>query len=265
MKKYHYLYELRLKSDPRYYYRGKHSTNNLEDGYLGSGSQVKLLRKQYGEDCFTKVITKFCNSLQEVLTEEEQYVGDLWKSDPFCLNLTPGGAFQGKFDMTGAIVSEQTREKERQNRLGKKNSEETRKKLSEKLKGKKRSKEHIAAIVAAHKGVPRKDSTKQKLSEALSGRPKSKEHVEKIRACKVGRIWIHKDSKSKQIFPIELSVWENLGWSKGRVLGQGRPVGIELNYIHKGTKRKQVSNEDLPVFLENGWKKGTKDANTKSN
>lgn len=262
MKKYHYLYELRLKSDPRYYYRGKHSTNNLEDGYLGSGSQVKLLRKQYGEDCFTKVIVRFCNSLQEVLTEEEQYVGDLWKSDPFCLNLTPGGAFQGKFDMTGVPKSEHTRELSRQGRLGKRHTEETKERISKTKKGTKLSEETRLRMQKARLGKPRPVSVAEKVSKALSGRPKSKEHVEKIRACKVGRIWIHKDSKSKQIFPAEFSVWENLGWSKGRVLGQGRPVGIKLNYIHKGTERKQVSNEDLPVFLENGWKKGTKDANT---
>lgn len=256
MKKYHYLYELRLKSDPRYYYRGKHSTDNLNDGYIGSGSRVKQLLQEYGKDCFTKTVYKFCKNLQEVLQEEELYVGTLWKTDPFCLNLTPGGAFSGKFDMTGVPVRPETREKERKNRLGKKASEETKQKISKIHKGKKLTQEHILKIVQAHLGVPRKESTKQKVSAALKGKPKSLEHIKKMKECKLGRIWINNGNSSKLLLPEVAEEYLKQGWVRGRIQGQSRPKGMQLVYIHKGSNRKQVKSEDLQFFLENGWKKG---------
>lgn len=256
MKKYHYLYELRLKSDPRYYYRGKHSTDNLNDGYVGSGSRVKALLQEQGQECFTKVIYKFCKNLQEVLQEEEQYVGDLWKTDPFCLNLTPGGAFSGKFDMTEVPVRPETREKERKNRLGKKASEETKQKISKIHKGKKLTQEHIQKLVQAHTGVPRKESTKQKVSIALKGKPKSLEHIRKMKECKIGRVWINNGIESKILLPELAEPYLNQGWVKGRLEGQSRPKGTKLTYIHKGADRKQVSDENLQFFLENGWKRG---------
>lgn len=90
MKKFHYVYELRLKSDPRFYYRGKHSTDDLEDGYLGSGTKVKALQSSFGPDSFTKTILKMCSSEEEALLEEEKAIGNSWKDDPFCLNQVPG-------------------------------------------------------------------------------------------------------------------------------------------------------------------------------
>lgn len=37
-------------------YTGVHSTNNLEDGYLGSGRKFKAALKKYGKDNFKRTI-----------------------------------------------------------------------------------------------------------------------------------------------------------------------------------------------------------------
>lgn len=258
MKKYHYLYELRLKSDPRYYYRGKHSTENLNDGYLGSGSEVKHLVREQGSDCFTKTIFKFCSSLQEVLQEEEKYVGDLWTEDPFCLNLTPGGAFSGKLDMTGVPKSFETRKKLRDSHLGLKRSKETRQRISESKKGRKLNiSPEIQERLSKLRSRPRPESVRIAVSKAQKGRPKTAEHVQKMKECKVGRIWINNGTISKMLTPEKAKEFLELGWQRGRLPGQGRQVGVKLAYIHKGKDRKQVSFETLQVYLDNGWKRGS--------
>lgn len=100
-KQYNYTYRLTLKEDPRYYYFGKHSTNLSPDidPYYGSGTEVKELKQQLGQDCFVREILAFYSSKKEVLQAERELIGSLWKTDPFCLNRVPGGIF----DCTGLI------------------------------------------------------------------------------------------------------------------------------------------------------------------
>ena len=54
-KKYHYIYKTTCSLTKRYYY-GMHSTNNLNDGYLGSGSELSKSIKRYGREIHSKKI-----------------------------------------------------------------------------------------------------------------------------------------------------------------------------------------------------------------
>ena len=46
-RKYHYIYKTTCKLTNRYYY-GMHSTDNLEDGYKGSGTRLKYSINKHG-------------------------------------------------------------------------------------------------------------------------------------------------------------------------------------------------------------------------
>ena len=84
----HYAYK-QLRDNGEYYY-GIHSTDNLDDGYAGSG--VKF-RKKYNSDPsrFTKTIIHYDDSRSGIEEFEEVLVDDDMLKDPLCLNLMTGG------------------------------------------------------------------------------------------------------------------------------------------------------------------------------
>ena len=56
------------------FYIGKHQTENLDDGYMGSGKLVKRAIKKYGKDKFKKEILFLCESGQEMDQKEKELV-----------------------------------------------------------------------------------------------------------------------------------------------------------------------------------------------
>ena len=60
-KKYKFLY-ITTHIESGKYYIGKHETNKLNDGYLGSGKLLKRAIKKYGKDAFKQEIICFCNT-----------------------------------------------------------------------------------------------------------------------------------------------------------------------------------------------------------
>ena len=59
-QEYHYVYLIVNKIDLKLYI-GKHSTNDLNDGYFGSGADLKKQIRLYGKENFEKIIALTCN------------------------------------------------------------------------------------------------------------------------------------------------------------------------------------------------------------
>ena len=127
-KKYHYIYKTTNDLSGRYYY-GLHSTDDLEDGYLGSGTYLRRAIRKHGEENFTKEIIEFCKSRNELALAESKVVTLKEVAKKECMNLYVGGAlgFRGTH-------SEETKLKMRNFNLGKVLNKEHRKKISESLK-----------------------------------------------------------------------------------------------------------------------------------
>lgn len=89
-KKYHYVYKITNDIDDRYYI-GKHSTNDLNDGYMGSGLILQKLFKKYGIEHFKKDILKLFESSDDAYKYEGELVNNETLKDKNCLNIQLGG------------------------------------------------------------------------------------------------------------------------------------------------------------------------------
>ena len=89
-KKYHFIYKTTNLLSGKYYI-GMHSTDNMEDGYLGSGNRIKRSIKKYGTENFNREILEFVDT-RELLAEREAEVVNLEEiAKEDCINLRVGG------------------------------------------------------------------------------------------------------------------------------------------------------------------------------
>ena len=89
-KKYYYFYKITNLKNGNFYY-GVHSTNNLDDGYMGSGAIIKSIIKKYGVEFLQKDIIKFFDSSEDMYAYEKMIVTNEMIQNPKCYNLTEGG------------------------------------------------------------------------------------------------------------------------------------------------------------------------------
>lgn len=201
MKTYNYIYKITNQINGKIYI-GKHSTDNLDDGYMGSGILICKAEKKYGIENFTKEYLAFCDT-EEKLNWFEKFYIKKYKAREVGYNLTDGG--DGHL---GFIMTEETKQKLSEAKKGKTLSEEHKRKLSEAtkkqlvekgvpfkgkhhspesrqkisvaMKCKTFSEEHKQKISEANKGKTLSEETKQKISDAMKGKTLSEETKQKI-------------------------------------------------------------------------------------
>jgi len=87
---YHYFYKITNLINNHFYY-GIHNTNNLDDGYMGSGKRLHLAYKKYGIENFKKEILKYFNTKEEAYKYESEIVTENLIKDSNCYNIVTGG------------------------------------------------------------------------------------------------------------------------------------------------------------------------------
>ena len=88
--KYHYFYKITNNINGRFYY-GVHNTNNINDGYMGSGTRLHYAYKKYGIENFSKEILKYFESSDDAFQYESEIVTEDLIFNPDCYNLVKGG------------------------------------------------------------------------------------------------------------------------------------------------------------------------------
>jgi group I intron endonuclease len=89
-KRYHYIYKT-TNILTEEYYLGRHSTNNIKDNYMGSGTRFKRNLKKYGKYNFKKEILYFAKNINDLIRLEKSIITTDMLNDIKCLNLTVGG------------------------------------------------------------------------------------------------------------------------------------------------------------------------------
>ena len=88
--KFYGIYKITNKVNGKMYI-GKHTTDNLDDGYLGSGVYICNAVKKYGKEAFTKEWLEFAENAEDLNYLERMYVDEEWIARPDTYNLKLGG------------------------------------------------------------------------------------------------------------------------------------------------------------------------------
>lgn len=86
----HTLYKITNKVNGKIYI-GVHSTDNINDNYMGSGSQLAKAKKKYGIENFSKEIIALYDSREELLNAEKEYVDASFVERTDTYNCVVGG------------------------------------------------------------------------------------------------------------------------------------------------------------------------------
>ena len=70
----HYLVYKITNNINRKIYVGVHVTNNINDSYMGSGTNIKKAIKEYGRENFTKEILHDFDTKEEMISKELEIV-----------------------------------------------------------------------------------------------------------------------------------------------------------------------------------------------
>lgn len=114
----HIIYRTTNKVNGKFYI-GKHTTNNLNDGYLGSGKFLKLAIQKYGKHNFVRETLCILSDEEHAYELEELLIDDDLVLDRNCYNMKVGGKGQPK----GHVI------KNREKRWGLPHKEESKKKI----------------------------------------------------------------------------------------------------------------------------------------
>lgn len=161
---YHFIYKTTHISGK--YYIGRHSTNNLDDGYFGSGKWIRSLKDKSN---LKREIIKFC-SIEELAQEEEKLISENI-GKPNCMNFNNKSIGFSSGDLNHNSKPE-NKHILRERILGDKNPakrEDVRKKMSEAHKGKK----------TGPRG-PMSENARKNISEGRTGLKYSEEGRKKL-------------------------------------------------------------------------------------
>lgn len=100
--KYHFVYRTHNIINGKEY-TGKHSTNNLNDGYYGTSKILEMAVEKYGIENFAVEILSFHDTKDKAYIEESNIVNDEYVSRLDTYNLIPGGV-GGRWNSRNKVV-----------------------------------------------------------------------------------------------------------------------------------------------------------------
>jgi len=132
-KTYHFIYKTTDTRNGNFYV-GMHSTDNLDDGYVGSGLRISRLIYKHGKEIFKREILEFFPDRNLLKKREEEIVNSNLLKEEKCMNLRTGGAGFNSEEAIAAI----NKSNEVQKKLRLENPEWVRKKKKKTSKSQKK-------------------------------------------------------------------------------------------------------------------------------
>lgn len=145
-RKFHYIYKI-TRQDGKYYI-GLHSTDNLNDGYFGSGQVLWRSIKKHGKGKHSKEILEFLPTRAELKAREEFLVDEQLLKDPMCMNVIKGGGGRDPYIMESTTKEKMSAAQKKRDPATRLHSEETKAKISASNTGKPKAPEAVAKSAA---------------------------------------------------------------------------------------------------------------------
>lgn len=186
------------------------------DGYTGSGTIPICYFKKYKKilnETYNKIILDFSISEEENVIKEKEFIGELYKNDPLCENLQPGGAYHEL----------------------KKMSESTKDKLSKVLK------EYYKTHTQKCIGIKRSEETKQKISDAVTEYYKT--HT---------NIWLgrnHTEESKQKNRDAHIKLWQNYQY-RNTIIQKKIEYYKTHEHVCKGTHLSEKQKQHLSEILK---------------
>lgn len=209
--KFYYLYKIHNNVNSKIYY-GIHQTDDINDGYFGSGLILKRAIEKYGKENFEKFILKFFDNETTMYEAEKRVIQEARLKKEEIYNIREGGKGGWTYEeqCRGALIGGRI-VKEKQLGIF---SEEGKKKTMEYLL----SDKHKRVMIYLRE-LALSEESKLKRKVTL----KKIKHQQGERNSHFGCCWISNEilQQSKSIPKSDLSLWEKQGWNKGRKMNWG--------------------------------------------
>jgi len=212
---YHYVYQIENLINKKIYI-GKHSTQNLDDGYMGSGVVLNKAIKKYGIENFRKIILQVFDSEKDALAHEKELVTEEFLSRDDVYNLNLGG--KGSWHAAG-LVANANYPKEKRAENGRKTFAKLRSDPAWLLRKAEIDRESLRKLREEGKikvpdwtGKKHREETKRKIGQSNSSAVRGE------RNSQFGKVWITnlEEKVSTRVPKDELEDWLSKGWIKGR-------------------------------------------------
>src|SRR6185437_9343656 len=128
-KLYHIIYKTTCRVNGKQYI-GVHSTNSLDDKYLGSSKQLQNDIALFGSENFSREILEMCETRDLALSRERVLVNEVWVDRPHTYNLHVGGAAWPYGHRVFSIEHRQKLSEARKKQVRQKHTEEAKRKMS---------------------------------------------------------------------------------------------------------------------------------------
>lgn len=201
-KQYHFIYKTVNQVNGKYYI-GMHSTNDLDDDYIGSGQRLWHAIKKYGKENFKRETLEFLPDRSSLKEREKEIVNEAMLKDEQCMNLTVGGngGFSENACKRGGLA---TKAHADQDPL-------FREKLSESRSESNRNRHKNGELRPPDwNGRSHREETKKKIGERTSLSQKGEKNSQ------FGKSWIHNSKEAKRVPKADVKTYTDAGWKLGR-------------------------------------------------
>jgi hypothetical protein len=243
-RKFHIVYQT-TNNINNMIYVGAHSTDLLDDGYIGSGHRITLAVEKYGIDNFKRIILHIFDTPEEMFSKEAEIVNIDFLKRVDVYNIVEGG-FGGYNKGTNGL--KHLYHPETGNRCAVHPNTIPNMLLEGWIVG--RNMSSTSNTIWIFKGTEKRMIMPNELQNYIDagwskGLPKSPT---------LGKVWIYNSTTDEYSLcdETELTIKLSDGWVKKK----WAPVKKGATWVNNGSNNLRIDKNELDVYISNGWSKG---------